>query len=292
MKTKLNKIFKTSKRISIYDNSKIVIMSDCHRGGGNASDNFLKNKSIFLEALDYYYNQGFTYIELGDGDEMWEVKNCKKIVQSYIDIFRQLKKFYDNNRLIMIYGNHDIDKKKQREIEKCFYKYYDDTTKKEEILLNGIVAYESLVINYKGIDIFLIHGHQASFLNNNILPITKFFVRYFWKIAEYCGIKDPTGIVKKYEVRSRVEKKLEQWSRKNNIILITGHTHKPVFPELSSSLYVNDGSCIHPDGITAIEIENGKILLVKWEYNKEAENILIERRVLGNRQMINNILEN
>ena len=80
MKTKLNKIFKTSKRISIYDNSKIVIMSDCHRGGGNASDNFLKNKSIFLEALDYYYNQGFTYIELGDGDEMWEVKNCKKIV--------------------------------------------------------------------------------------------------------------------------------------------------------------------------------------------------------------------
>ena len=31
---------------------------------------------------------------------------------------------------------------------------------------------------------------QIAVLNNNILPITKFFVRYFWKIAEYCGIKE------------------------------------------------------------------------------------------------------
>ena len=75
MNKKLDKIFENSEKLSIDDNTKLIIMSDCHRGDGNNYDNFLKNRNIFKAALNYYYDKGFTYIELGDGDEMWEVKN-------------------------------------------------------------------------------------------------------------------------------------------------------------------------------------------------------------------------
>ena len=42
MSKKLNNLFQNSPKISINDASKIVIMSDCHRGSGDSFDNFLK----------------------------------------------------------------------------------------------------------------------------------------------------------------------------------------------------------------------------------------------------------
>ena len=68
MSRKLDKIFKSAKRLSIDNNTKIVIMSDCHRGAGDNFDNFVKNQNLFEAALRYYYRRGFIYIELGDGD--------------------------------------------------------------------------------------------------------------------------------------------------------------------------------------------------------------------------------
>lgn len=43
MNKKLDKIFEKSKKLVIDDNTKIVIMSDCHRADGNTYDNFIKN---------------------------------------------------------------------------------------------------------------------------------------------------------------------------------------------------------------------------------------------------------
>lgn len=43
MNKKLDKIFKNSDKLLIDNNTKIVIMSDCHRGAGGNFDNFIKN---------------------------------------------------------------------------------------------------------------------------------------------------------------------------------------------------------------------------------------------------------
>ena len=280
MDKKLDKIFKNSKRLSIDDKTKLVIMSDCHRGIGNANDLFLKNQSIHLAALNFYYKNNFSYIELGDGDEMWEVKNYKDIVENHIDVFKKLKKFNVQNRLIMIYGNHDIYKKSPAILEKYFYKYYDNMTKKEEPLLDGLIVYESLVLNYQDADIFLIHGHQVDFLNGTLWRLSKFLVRYLWKLLKFLGIKDPTSAAKNYQVCRSTEKKLEKWSIENNKILISGHTHRPIFPKMGESLYFNDGSCIHPNGITCLEIEKGNITLVKWEYKVSKDNLISVKRIV------------
>ena len=280
---KLDKIFNKSKRIDINKNSKIVIMSDCHRGIGNALDNFLDNKKIFESALRYYYNNGFTYIELGDGDEMWEVKNYKKIIQQYIDSFKLLKKFNDVNRLIMIYGNHDMAKKSFSIMKKYFYTYYNEITKKDEELLGNLIPYEALVLNYNNLNIFLIHGHQVDFLNSNLWKFSRFLVRYVWHFLEYGGINDPTSAAKNNKVKNSVERKLQKWSNKNNIILIAGHTHRAIFPLSNNGLFFNDGSCIHPDGITCIEIINGCIRLVKWFNEKNNDYSLVNKIVMAHK---------
>lgn len=288
MDKKLDKIFKTSKKIEIDDNTKIVIMSDCHRGAGDNLDNFVKNQNIYIAALKYYYDNGFTYIELGDGDEMWEVKNYKDIVDIHLDAFKELKKFHDKGRLIMIYGNHDIVKKDSSFVKDNFYKYYNKITQKEESLLENLVVRESLILNYKGYDIFLIHGHQVDFLNSTLWKFSRFLVKNLWINFEKFGIKSPISAAKNYKVTKSTEKKLKDWSTKNNKILIAGHTHRAIFPKIGESLYFNDGSCIHPNGITCIEIEKGRIFLYRWEFCINKDNLVsVKKKLLeGNESII------
>lgn len=289
MSNKLNKLLNKSNRLKINNKSKLVIMSDCHRGIGNNYDNFSKNRNIYEAALNHYYDKGFTYVELGDGDDMWEVKNTQDIIEEQISAFYILKKFHDNNRLIMIYGNHDKYKKKKSILEKNFYKHYNKKSKKNEDLLNNLEVYESYVLDYKNYEIFMLHGHQVDLLNNTFWLLSRFLVRHIWKYLEYIGIKDPTSAAKNYKVSKRIEKKLKKWSTNNNKILIAGHTHRPIFPILGESLYFNDGSCVHPNGITCIEIENGKISLVKWRYKLRDDNtIFVGKELLAGNESISN----
>lgn len=202
----LDKIYKKSKKIKIDDSTKIVIMSDNHRGSGDIFDNFEKNKDIYIRALDHYYYQEYTYIELGDGDDLWEVKDFNAIITNNIDIFRTLKKFYQNNRLFMIYGNHDIEKRNPHMLKKYLYNYYDEKQNCKEKLFENIEVYESLILEYQDEGIFLIHGHQVDFINSNLWRLSRFFIRTIWRKLEFIGIKDPTKSAKKYTVSESVEK--------------------------------------------------------------------------------------
>ena len=47
-------------------------MSDCHGGNGGHGDDFAHNRIIFIHSLSWYREEGFTYIEVGDGEELWE----------------------------------------------------------------------------------------------------------------------------------------------------------------------------------------------------------------------------
>jgi UDP-2,3-diacylglucosamine pyrophosphatase LpxH len=276
MLDRLSKVFNESKEIKIDDDSKIIIMSDVHRGDGNWSDSFARNQNIFFAALNYYYNNDFTYIEIGDGDELWEVRKFKDIIREHSNIFWLMSKFYEENRFYMIYGNHDIVKRKQDFLIENLYYYYDERSHKTIPLFKDIKVYEGLVLNYKDnkSKIFLVHGHQVDFLNYIIWPITRFLVRYFWRPLELYGVNDVTRTARNYEKRYKVAKKLSEWVKKNKHILIAGHTHRPHFPEVGDTPYFNDGSCVHPRCITAIEVVDGSIALVKWSIKVNKKGLL------------------
>lgn len=240
--------------------SKYVLVSDCHRGIGTSSDNFLKNQHLYFAAMEHYYRRGFTYIELGDGEELWENRNIRNITEVHSDVYDMFAMYEKHQRLYLIYGNHDIIRKKDP-------KYH------EAIILQGESTHDK--------SLYLTHGHQASLLNSTLWPIACFLVRYFWNPLENLGILDPTSAAKNYDVKEKCENTLRKWASENRHILITGHTHRPVMPD-EPSCYYNTGSCVHPRCITCIEVEHGSLTLVKWIMQARADSLLyVEREVIG-----------
>lgn len=109
-KSRLDALYLGADKICIGEGSRIVLMSDCHRGVGNHGDNFLYNQNLAAAALSYYDRRQFTYVELGDGDELWENRRIEPVIRMHDDIFETLSRLYRQGRFIMLYGNHDRKK--------------------------------------------------------------------------------------------------------------------------------------------------------------------------------------
>ncbi len=280
---RLKQVYSSADVISFDSKSKFIIMSDCHRGQGNGGDNYLPNRTLHFAALEYYYKNGFCYIELGDGDELWENRNIYSIIEAHKDIFEVMSKFYSEERLHILFGNHDIVKRRKRLLNSIYKDFYCESEECAAPLFPWLEIEEGLVLEEKDTKnrILLAHGHQGNFLNDTIWPVARFLVRYVWKPLELVGFTAPTGAARSHNKKELIEKKLTAYANSNGIMLIAGHTHRPMYPEPGQSMYFNDGSCVHPGGITGIEIENGEITLVKWSVTA-AENsaLYVNRQIL------------
>ncbi|MBD7913435.1 metallophosphoesterase [Clostridium cibarium] len=272
----ISEVYESADEVLFDNSSKIILMSDCHRGNGSWGDDFSKNQNLYFAALTHYYKEDFTYIELGDGDELWENSDMSEIIHAHSDIFWLLRKFYRRGRLYFIYGNHDIVKQSDEFVKDNLYKYFDEREKKNFSLFDNIKIGEGLILKHKFTEdkIFLIHGHQGNYRNYRLWKLNRFLVRFFWKPLNLFGFNDPTSPAKNYAKKEVVEKRLVQWVKKEKHMLIAGHTHKPIFPEVGEAPYFNDGSCVHPRCITGIEIEHGEIVLIKWSMKTKDDGTL------------------
>lgn len=262
---RLSHAFDNALLLPLHQCSKYVLFSDCHRRTGTANDNFLKNEYLYLAALHYYYHKGFTYLELGDGDELWENRSMRKIKEIHMQTFEILSQYYKSGRMYSVYGNHDIEKHLTRFRQKHFHTYYRDQTMQEHPLFPDITFYSGIILQdeKQKKDIYLTHGHQADALNSTFWPISRFLVRYVWRPLEKLGIPDPTSAAKNNTKKKKSEQRLAKWAARNDHLLVTGHTHHPMIGTKQSP-YCNTGSCIHPSGITCIEIERRCLTLIKW----------------------------
>jgi predicted phosphodiesterase len=272
----LNKAFKNAKKVSFSKDTKIIFFSDLHKGDNSYADDFRNNMRIYTHALKSYYDRGFTYIELGDGIELWENKSFKPIFLSYNAIFELLEKFHRQKRLFLLWGNHDMEFRDPIMVEKVLRTFFTPKNIKDKEVFFDLEYYESLLLEFENTNrsIFAMHGHQADFMNYRHWKFNRFFVRYFWKyMQKWFGIRDPTSPAKNYKGLVKVERKLNQWIVNNNQqMVICGHTHRPRFPDPGDIPLFNDGSCVHPNSIIGIEIEDFHISLVRWEHDSEDKN--------------------
>jgi len=281
--TRISQAYQTARRISFNDSSKFIIFSDCHRGDNSFADDFANNRNIYFHALKHYYKEGFTYCELGDGDELWENITFKEIHEAHKNVFDILQLFYTENRLYRLVGNHDMVYKNQRFVEKNLYHYFDKITGKEQPLFPGIEFPEGLILTHEdnGQEIFMLHGHQADWMNYRGWKFNRFMVRALWRQLQVVGISDPTSPAKNFKELIKVERRTKKWIINNkNLFTITGHTHRPRFPEPGDIAYFNDGSCVHPRSITGLEIEEGKISLIKWNISTTEDGTLKVIRIV------------
>ena len=282
---RISQVFQNAAEIPFNDHSKIVIMSDCHRGDGSYADNFAHNQNLFFAALTQYYHQGYTYIELGDGDELWENNKISKPLEVYDHVYWLLSKFYKEARFYMMFGNHDIVKgKKSDSFRNQLIRCDGEPDGLCYSIFPGILFHDGLILRHTDQDLklFLLHGHQADFFNDRLWWLSCFLVRFLWRPLELLGVKNPTSAATSPKRKKSVERKLIRWVEMQNQPLIAGHTHRSVFPKTGEACYFNDGSCVHPRCITALEIIGGSIQLVKWSYKTKLDGtVYVGKDVLG-----------
>ncbi len=286
---RLTEVLETAREVPFDDSSRVVFFSDCHRGDNSRIDAFARNKDMFLHALTHYYREGFIYIEVGDGDELWHNRRFSDVRRAHGRVFDLFHEFGRQGRLHLILGNHDIQNGRRDVVEK-----------------DGIVAHEGLVLRHSrtGQRLFVAHGHQADPSSDRFCAVSRFVVRYVWRPLKYLGFGTATGqwediqreatckdrLVKRlraWEARigqrglewsqETIERRIIGWLRSHWQITICGHTHRPACAAYGTP-YFNAGSCVYPGYITGLEIENGEITLVKW--SAQSKGTLRIRRTL------------
>lgn len=273
---RLTKAYRNAKVVEIDSSSKIVIFSDSHRGDGSLTDEFRKDRDIFEAALQQYYDDGYTLIEAGDNDELWEYSKPHHIIKANPEVFDRLRQFHLDKRYIRIFGNHDMQLRDPEYVREHLYLRINNVTGRVEPLLDGLKVEEAVLLRHKntGQEILTVHGHQGDFSNDQAWRTTMFTFRVFWRHLHALGIHSPSSPTRNSGQRHKVERNYVRWILKHGTALICGHTHRERFPIGDDAPYFNSGACIFPDYITGLEIVNDAISLVGWSVVPDANGYL------------------
>lgn len=205
---------------------KFIVFSDMHKGAKNGADDFAVCEQAYIMALEYYYQAGFQFIALGDCEELWE-NSLSAIKNAQQPSFAQEKKFVPGNALIKIFGNHDLH-------------WQNDPLapfQLKELYGYDIPIYEGVVlqtiINNKAVRIYCTHGHQGDAVSDGNW-FSKFFVSKVWAPFQAFLRINPNTPAFNDHLKSAHNTLMYEWSaQQQDLILITGHTHQPVFESLT-----------------------------------------------------------
>lgn len=265
------------------DTTRCVFFSDVHRGDNSMADEFAHNQNIYSYALNCYFDQGYTYLELGDGDELWEYSKFQHIRSAHSDIFCQLKKYYEDDRLVYFYGNHNMVFRNKSKVDQMLTSYYDDYTDRTEPLFPGIDVKEGMIFRdtITGKEVLAVHGHQGDFSNDQGWIISLVLMKVFWRYMHKIGFQNPASPSKSRVKRHKIEKAFTKWITQNHIGILCGHTHRPKLPDASEPAYLNSGCCVQPRGITAIELIGREFYLVHWNIKAVKKgHLAIKRKIM------------
>jgi len=205
-------------------NARLVIFSDLHRGVRDGADDFKLCEKAYCAALGYYLESGHTLIVLGDSEELWECRP-RSVVNAYRATLLLEAEFYKNNAYHKIYGNHDDYWEKESGVQKLLGPLFD----------SNLVIKENLRIMFDqgqqptG-EIFIVHGHQGDYLCDQARRFSKALVRYVWRPFQRLTKIKLTTPARDYTLRDEHSIAMYRWAeRKKGLVLIAGHTHKPVF---------------------------------------------------------------
>ena len=299
---------------------KFIILSDQHKGAKDAADDFRLAENNYMNALKYYLDNGFYFVNIGDCEELWENKPDIVMLKSGASLQAEAQ-FLQAGRYFRTFGNHDLEWKFSFQRDLYLKPVFGNMKVPEGIILTTIH-------NNEEFRILLTHGHQGDKQSDgNRLsmwivaaiwtPIQRFLEISINVISDSFDLVDTHNII------------MYEWSNtQKNTLFISGHTHKPVFAsmdhierlikqiekatetkdtalanELQQELdkrkkeygnktfvktmvkptYFNTGCCCFSDGdITGIEIDGDNIRLVKWKGKDDiSERIVLEHSPLS-----------
>lgn len=210
-------LYQKAPRKRIGDSDKFVIFSDLHMGNGSSLDDFLWNSKLFTDILrDYYLPKNYFLVLNGDIEELQKF-SLPQVQEQWKDLYRLFTLFRRNSGLTKLLGNHDSELALDE----------DGGEGVTEDILGGIG--ESICLQYKNNDILIFHGHQASMYIQRFNKFNGWLLRNIvrpMRIRNYSVSHDSR---KQY----KIERRVYNFARRNKIISIIGHTHRPLFESLS-----------------------------------------------------------
>ncbi len=293
------------------DNAKFIIVSDSHKWDRGETDFFKAVEPIYLQALDYYNSNGFTLVLLGDIEE-GAADLFQHVLSKYQDTFAKERQFspdryfrvYGNHdhdwkkddvrrkldaimgrpipaypslllgdQIFIVHGHegdlfsdelHEFSQIALRLFKRLFErlsgKKPSTAENSERRSRRAQLLYEWGKINKK--IIIAGHTHLAYFASVSITRIMSNRIKVF-EAARRTQIAPGMAAVQDHfiDATRRIRETQDQFfGLEENL------------PDESLPLYFNSGCCKYSNGMTGIEISEGRISLVRWAPAREILN--------------------
>jgi UDP-2,3-diacylglucosamine pyrophosphatase LpxH len=207
------------------DEARLVVFSDLHRGQRDHADDFRHCETTYARAMKYYFDEGYRLVVLGDSEELWEGWPGK-VVSAYQESLELEAGFSKTNanRYFKVWGNHDD-----------LWQYLSRVTKHLAPIFGSLPIPEGLDVTFTRNGervgrVFLVHGHQGTPGSDKWGKVSRHFVRWIWRPIQRVLKVSLTTPAEDWEIRGKHDRAMYDWAAaRNDLILIAGHTHNPVF---------------------------------------------------------------
>lgn len=202
-----------------------VIFSDHHKGAGDQADDFRQCKTVYLAALDHYFANGYTLIVLGDAEELWE-QDIPEVMRTYPDVLESEARFHPG-RHIRVVGNHD-NPWEDPELVRTYL----------QPIFPGLEFQRGVLFDFQdGEDtsgqVFLVHGHQGTVDSDVLGFLPPLLLPVYRQVQNWTGI-GRTSPSRDACLRAEHDTLIYRWaSKQGKLLLICGHTHRPVWSSLT-----------------------------------------------------------
>jgi UDP-2,3-diacylglucosamine pyrophosphatase LpxH len=211
------------------ETDRLAILSDMHRGKRDRADDFLPCVESYLAALSHYEEEAYRLVLLGDVEELWK-NRPREVVDAYPEVYAREAAIHASGRLLRLWGNHDEDWASPQLVAHELQEIYGgtDLVVGESVLLELGLGERDLG------SLFIVHGHQGTGLNDSLAFLARFTVRFIWKPIQHLVQTSRTTPSANRRVREKHNRATRLWAeRHEKLLLITGHTHRPVFASIS-----------------------------------------------------------
>jgi UDP-2,3-diacylglucosamine pyrophosphatase LpxH len=206
-----------------------IVFSDQHRGIRNRADDFRNNERAYNAALAYYFNAGHHLVVLGDVEELWE-EGPGPVTRAYPYSLELEAAFHRAKRYLRIWGNHDDE----WQFADSVRRYLDPVFGSSPLQVREGAILKVTDGGQELGELFLLHGHQGTLESDRWSWLSRFFVRYAWRpFQRLTGLSLNTP-AEDWDLRLAHNIALYSWAeRQSKLVLIAGHTHRPVFKSQS-----------------------------------------------------------
>jgi predicted phosphodiesterase len=200
---------------------RFAILSDQHKGARDKADAFRQCEAAYRAALESYRDREFTLILLGDVEELWE-QGFLEVARHYSAML-ELEGSFGPDRYVRIFGNHDDDWMEPRRVRRQLAPFIPVNEVYEGLRFDVVEADAALGT------ILLVHGHQGTLFSQRWRGLSRLMLRVWRQAQRLFGLQIRTPSTDPC-LRGDHDREMYEWAAAQpRLILIAGHTHRPVW---------------------------------------------------------------